>query len=556
VPAEADQVVDFLVAVIHEVVHTTASPGIACCVVTSSGTTALCGDPAAAEAVLDAAAEAFDLEGVCEPLHLDLPFALDRGHSEVLMVPLQTRRGTPDLVVVGAPAGGLPTACVERLRELAGLGERVAGRMSWLSTDRDALANANADLRVRAAEASRLLEVTRHFDLADMSTGIDAMIERLAEFLQRPVVLQGSKLVELASACGSGSHSMPVPLAHRDRDLLASLAESREPLVTVDGDQVVVRTAVVGGGRCFGYLSVAATIDDDIDRVLSAVRHVAGLAAFERAIRDEQVVAGSALRDSLVADLLSGQVDEHLIGRAAELGHDLRRPHRSVAVGMATCGDAARTRIARAHLAATLADLGRDVLDARSAPLLAAVDDHMVVFLPTDIDRGIEAFANRVVTTAAAAGNEVVVALGPVTDCAADFAPAARKACWVLEVMAVEPGCAGVIDHEELGIYGLLFDKSDSSRLDDFVGRWIGPLLEYDAKRNGDLVQTLAALLDVGSMAETAAQLYIHISTLKYRAKRIEDILGVSLKDRKNGFNLHLALKIHEVRHQLLQRAT
>jgi hypothetical protein len=52
-------------------------------------------------------------------------------------------------------------------------------------------------------------------------------------------------------------------------------------------------------------------------------------------------------------------------------------------------------------------------------------------------------------------------------------------------------------------------------------------------------------------MTEAAKQLYIHISTLKYRVNRIEELLSVELRDAQAAFNLHLACKILGVRRHL-----
>ncbi|MGW9135182.1 hypothetical protein [Streptomyces sp. NPDC055681] len=43
----------------------------------------------------------------------------------------------------------------------------------------------------------------------------------------------------------------------------------------------------------------------------------------------------------------------------------------------------------------------------------------------------------------------------------------------------------------ELGIYGLLFHQVGRDELDRFVRRTIGPVLDYDTQRGGDLARTL-----------------------------------------------------------------
>jgi DNA-binding PucR family transcriptional regulator len=97
-------------------------------------------------------------------------------------------------------------------------------------------------------------------------------------------------------------------------------------------------------------------------------------------------------------------------------------------------------------------------------------------------------------------------------------------------------------------VYGLLVDSDDGSGMDEFVLRWIGPLLDYDHEHNSELTRTLGTLLESASLAEAAEALYVHTSTLKYRVKRIEEILGTPIRDPRCAFHLQLATTIHRVR--------
>lgn len=56
----------------------------------------------------------------------------------------------------------------------------------------------------------------------------------------------------------------------------------------------------------------------------------------------------------------------------------------------------------------------------------------------------------------------------------------------------------------------------------------LGPLVEHDARRGGDLVATLEAYLrNEGSGVATARDLGIHYNTLRYRLRRIDDLIGL-----------------------------
>jgi len=46
---------------------------------------------------------------------------------------------------------------------------------------------------------------------------------------------------------------------------------------------------------------------------------------------------------------------------------------------------------------------------------------------------------------------------------------------------------------------------------------------------------------------ETAERLYLHINTLRYRLKRIEELTNTSLQKMDDRCNLYIALKVHDV---------
>jgi DNA-binding PucR family transcriptional regulator len=69
-------------------------------------------------------------------------------------------------------------------------------------------------------------------------------------------------------------------------------------------------------------------------------------------------------------------------------------------------------------------------------------------------------------------------------------------------------------------------------------------LLAHDRQRNSDLVRTLTQYLECGgSYDRTAAALFVHRSTLKYRLQQIRDITGYNLSDPDTRFTLQLSTR-------------
>jgi DNA-binding PucR family transcriptional regulator len=104
-----------------------------------------------------------------------------------------------------------------------------------------------------------------------------------------------------------------------------------------------------------------------------------------------------------------------------------------------------------------------------------------------------------------------------------------------------------VTNFDELGVLRILH-RENESEIHTFVHEWLGELLDYDLRRNTDLVQTLSHYLDCGgNYDETASALLIHRSTLRYRLQRIRDITELDLSNVDTRLNLHVATRAWQV---------
>ncbi|MGQ0845114.1 MAG: PucR family transcriptional regulator, partial [Sporichthyaceae bacterium] len=262
-------------------------------------------------------------------------------------------------------------------------------------------------------------------------------------------------------------------------------------------------------------------------------------------------------RVELFDDLLAGRVDDRLPARAVALGHDLGRPHRSFAFAI----DApARQPLPEGVdpqelLVELVAAEARAAAPTGTEPLLGFKDGQVLAFLPLPVGREPEPdparFAGQVVAAAAGRGLSVSGGIGDACADAGSFAAEARHAMRALGVLADTGRTGAVAAYDDLGVYGLLVHSDDHQRMEGFVRKWIGPLLDYDREHNAELVRTLGTLLDEATLADTADALCVHTSTLKYRVKRIEEILGMPIRDPRSAFHLQLATTIHRVREGL-----
>ena len=106
---------------------------------------------------------------------------------------------------------------------------------------------------------------------------------------------------------------------------------------------------------------------------------------------------------------------------------------------------------------------------------------------------------------------------------------------------------AHAIYGEELRIFTLLQAVSDPSVLQDYYGKTVQPLEEYDRRNRSDLTEVLRCYLQHnGSVKETADELYLHRNTVNYKLKKIESLLHMDLSSLGCRFSLQMGLMVED----------
>ncbi|GLZ04188.1 hypothetical protein Acsp03_16540 [Actinomadura sp. NBRC 104412] len=92
--------------------------------------------------------------------------------------------------------------------------------------------------------------------------------------------------------------------------------------------------------------------------------------------------------------------------------------------------------------------------------------------------------------------------------------------------------------------YALLLASVPERTRWSFRTRLLGPLEEYDNVRQAELLHTLEEFLACsGSWNRTAGRLHVHVNTLRYRIRRIEELTGRDLGTLEDRVDFFLALR-------------
>ena len=102
-----------------------------------------------------------------------------------------------------------------------------------------------------------------------------------------------------------------------------------------------------------------------------------------------------------------------------------------------------------------------------------------------------------------------------------------------------------IMSYDTIDISYLLFSAQRKIDMENLYMSTLHPILETDRDGQSDLLLSLTTYLSSGgNLQQTANQLFIHVNTLRYRLKKIEDITSYDLKNPDDLFQLSLAIRL------------
>jgi len=470
----------------------------------------------------------------------------------------------PAEVIQACGRHGIPLLAVQAETSFAAVTEEVGRR---LSGDR-----ATAMTRVLGRRRLLLSAVAE-------GAGLDAMFRLMGRELGAECWL----LTGLGRVIGGTGTSLPAPLALRlaceylKADRLPAATE-----VSVPGADAGKYSLVgVGGGepRITSWFLACAGLEQDWPHELrESMAELAADVALERARLDAARTGERKLAEAIVTMLAAGggegaaPVEIASLMRAAGLppdGHYL-----VAAVGAeadwATGPNADRWRrdlaselavpLAEGALVASLGDEVVVLVPAAGNPaprnpasgdLAAAhhaLDDAAA---PDDLASAAHRFADEIrraqpAVEADRSGIRVTVGVSASAASVTALPGALHEAGSARRLAALRGTAAvSVVTSDEVASHELLLATVPASVLRSFRERLLGPLLAYDDRHRAELLPTLREFLACsGSWNVCAAKMFVHVNTVRYRIRRIEELTGRDLSRLDDQVDFFLALRI------------
>ncbi|HEV2253054.1 MAG TPA: PucR family transcriptional regulator ligand-binding domain-containing protein [Streptosporangiaceae bacterium] len=426
--------------------------------------------------------------------------------------------------------------------------------------------------------------------------GLDAMFRLMG----REIGAECWLLTATGRVVGGTGPSVPEPLALRlageylKADRLPAMVRVSGPQIPAAGDRRYSLFAVGGEPRITSwFLACAGHEQDWAHELRESVAELAADAALERARLDAGRAGGRKLAEAIVTLLAADGGEGVAPAEIASLMRAAGMPPEGRYLVAAMTAEADRMtgpnaerwrcdlveELAVPPVAApeTSAETGRAAGDGQGL-VAAALDDQIVALIPLPADTGeaspaegpdsqdapragasraAHAFAARLrdaqpvleadrsrirLTAGISAPAEGVAALAG----ALHEAQSARRLATIRAAAAPAPVPAVcVVTSDEVASHELLLASVPGSVLRSFRDRLLGPLLAYDERHRAELLPTLREFLACsGSWNACAARMYVHVNTVRYRIRRIEELTGRDLSCLDDQVDFFLALRI------------
>jgi len=399
-----------------------------------------------------------------------------------------------------------------------------------------------AELHERAQDLHRQLS-----ELALAGRGLPAVLARLSELTGVPVLLERESGVDYVGRGRLAESTAAAIAAERPalddwlREVPLSAYDPPVALRPLGNGEARLIAPILVQGSIAGFLSLLGS-----DGELGEMHRLAvGRAAHACAIELVRARAAREARDEVEEELLdvltAGRPGSHDAARerAKRKGFDVDAPYLVCAAEADETAKAVKIRGAWERLLATMRTSA--LVRERGAAAVALIS-HAARRAPEP--KALMEQLHRAARTAVS--GPVALGYGAVRSGTTQVAAAAREAEQALTMGRRLFGADSVTAFADLGLYRLLYALQPLPEVRAFRDDSLELLRAKD--RGGVLLQTLGAYLATnGSPTDAADRLHLHRNTVLYRLGRIEDLLGVDLRDAEVRLGLHLALKISDV---------
>ncbi len=401
---------------------------------------------------------------------------------------------------------------------------------------------------------SRTVEI--HNTLADLvlhGKGLHDILKYIHQTIGQHVLLFDEIGEVIASACDS---SLSSEIHHHIKREVNHILEAKTRAVVeriINGKTHQLVLFPLGSRPLLGVLTILSEMEiGEVD--ITALEHACTVISLERVKEQAIYDTQQRLQGEFIHNLLSGKMDETLIQKAKHLNFDPNRNYMALVIDLNDLrykqGDQ-MDGIMRHFIKMT----SQIFLEISPKGMVVRNQDQIVVLLSFGAKFSSTSMmyqtkeAVRKLQKGIMEKNwsgDISIGMGRVKPGLFYVHKSLEEAMKCLQFIRSYHFENKILSYTDLGVQRLILQNSEEE-LRDFIQEVLGPLMDYEQNRKGDLLTTLFLFLENNQNAKLAAEtLHVHPNTLNYRIKRIEEILSIDLTDSKQLLNVHLAISVYQ----------
>ena len=390
--------------------------------------------------------------------------------------------------------------------------------------------------------------------------GLQAIVDALHELIARPVTIINRWGDSLAS-------SPATDLAQSDmlpHSQLLEIVQSPSKGLTwhLDSQSWLVPLMTGEKGEVANLMLVTDPQQSASPMDLTAIEQAATVATLELAKQRAVLETEKRLKRDFLDDLLTGEYDSihALTARGRSLGWDLLNKRVIMLVDLNQFeayylqhlekGEAHIQQIKQQLLNSVL----RIVIRENPSSIVVERSDSIVVMLHyledvplPQAQKTTKELAHAIFSTVPQTLNDlsISIAIGGFYESAIELRRSYQEAIAALDVSKRLSSAPAVVSYDDVALFVLLKEFASHTEVNRWLDQTLGQLSAYDQQNGSELVKTLETYFDTNQVAQQAAhRLFIHPKTLKYRLRRIEEILGTNPFDGDRQLSFYLATKL------------
>ncbi len=229
--------------------------------------------------------------------------------------------------------------------------------------------------------------------------------------------------------------------------------------------------------------------------------------------------------------------------RAQRLGIGLASPQQMIVIDLPEAAQSGAGRSVDPHHAVI-----RLLQQSSVAAGIIVVDKGLVCLIPPDDKERVNKLLRKIAEELGRYfGQEPFVVVSGLCTKLSDY-PTAWDRCRRMIRIGRSFGRTGVFASQDFGPLPMLVAAADVEDVRGFVQDSVGAIADHDRQHATPYMETLFSYLREGCRSQACADaMGLHVTTLRYRLARIQELFGVNLDTPERRFAFELAIRLREV---------